>query len=364
MHCLAKQLPRGPRCRSGRRDHTGGDGSGLSVVGRHWDIYASEKRLKSALKALSESDVLPENKELIVRYCNSMKARGIKAIRLKKTVYMLRDLARILGQNFENASKEDIERVLCSLEERGYSEWTKADYRIILKRFYKWLLGEDEYYPRIVSWIRNKEPKNGILPEELITEAEVKKLVRTAKYIRNKSFIYVLYESGARIGEMLTLRIKNVTFGDRISSIQVAGKTGQRRIPIVNSAPFLKRWLARHPLRKFPDALVWIKMDERKGDFRKQGNREVYRELCYSSVKKILQTTFQKAKVNKPCNPHQFRHSRATHLANHLTEAQLKQFFGWTQSSDMAGRYVHLSGRDVDEAILKIYHLKQERKGE
>jgi integrase len=31
---------------------------------------------------------------------------------------------------------------------------------------------------------------------------------------------------------------------------------------------------------------------------------------------------------------HSFRHSRATWLANKLTEAQMKEHFGWTQSSD------------------------------
>jgi ribosomal protein L40E len=58
--------------------------------------------------------------------------------------------------------------------------------------------------------------------------------------------------------------------------------------------------------------------------------------------------------VKKAVNPHNFRHSRATFLANHLSDAQLKQHFGWTQSSRMASIYIHLSGRDVDKALLKI----------
>jgi len=57
-------------------------------------------------------------------------------------------------------------------------------------------------------------------------------------------------------------------------------------------------------------------------------------------------------------NPHNFRHSRATFFANHLTEAQMKEYFRWTQGSKMAAIYVHLSGRDVDEAILKVYGKK------
>ena len=69
----------------------------------------------------------------------------------------------------------------------------------------------------------------------------------------------------------------------------------------------------------------------------------------------MLKEVARKAGINKAVNPHRFRHSRATHLANKLTEAQMCEFFGWVQGSDMPSTYVHLSGRDVDNAILRIY---------
>ena len=36
----------------------------------------------------------------------------------------------------------------------------------------------------------------------------------------------------------------------------------------------------------------------------------------------------------------------------------MKEFFGWVQASKMASIYVHLSGRDVDNAILNVYGIK------
>jgi hypothetical protein len=38
----------------------------------------------------------------------------------------------------------------------------------------------------------------------------------------------------------------------------------------------------------------------------------------------------------------------------------MKEFFGWVQASDMASIYVHLSGRDVDNALLKVYGIRNE----
>lgn len=42
----------------------------------------------------------------------------------------------------------------------------------------------------------------------------------------------------------------------------------------------------------------------------------------------------------------------------------MKEYFGWVQSSDMASVYVHLSGRDVDNAILKLHGLATAEKEE
>lgn len=59
--------------------------------------------------------------------------------------------------------------------------------------------------------------------------------------------------------------------------------------------------------------------------------------------------------MKKKVNPHMFRRSRATNLANHLTEAQMNHMFGWVQGSDQPSTYVHLSGKDVDNALLKMH---------
>lgn len=69
----------------------------------------------------------------------------------------------------------------------------------------------------------------------------------------------------------------------------------------------------------------------------------------------------EKAEIKKRIHPHLFRHNRSTHLAKHLTEAQMKQYLGWVQGSDMAAIYVHLSGRDVDNALLRMQGIISEK---
>ena len=74
----------------------------------------------------------------------------------------------------------------------------------------------------------------------------------------------------------------------------------------------------------------------------------------------MLREVAQKAGIDKPINPHHFRHPRATDLAKKLTEAQLCQYMGWIQSSREAATYIHLSGRDMDKAILTLHGLAEE----
>ncbi|MEA3378864.1 MAG: hypothetical protein U9Q69_04460 [Nanoarchaeota archaeon] len=49
----------------------------------------------------------------------------------------------------------------------------------------------------------------------------------------------------------------------------------------------------------------------------------------------MIRKLFKEAGVDKKHNPHTFRHSRASYLANYLTEFQMNQYFGWVQGSDM-----------------------------
>ena len=45
-------------------------------------------------------------------------------------------------------------------------------------------------------------------------------------------------------------------------------------------------------------------------------------------------------------------------MAHHLTEFQMNAYFGWVQGSEMPGTYVHISGKDLDDHILRINGIK------
>lgn len=225
--------------------------------------------------------------------------------------------------------------------------------KVVLKTFYRFLKGgEDEQIPREVAWLKPRmKGRKHKLPEDILSEEEVLKIAQAASTPRDKALVLVLYESGCRIGELLSLKIKNLAFDDYGAVLRVTGKTRDRRVRIISSAPALTAWLEHYEGANDPEAYLWPP--------RSNSNRDTHYPAVHASICKTLEKLALAAGIKKRIHPHLFRHSRATALASKLTEAQMKEYFGWTQSSGMASVYVHLSLRDVDNALLELQGLSK-----
>ena len=348
-------------------------------------IYNHAQKLDTAFKSLEKLDITKKNKQDIKDFLHYIASYGCSAARQVKYIYLLERIAKWLGKDFIKASKDDI-RILIeyvdivrvdnfkprgisdlkkyidenkgSNRELRYSKWTKADYRIIIKKFWTWLYNhniddEDEWEtPILVKFIKPKKPRGcKKIPSDLLNKSDVEFLLKYCRSLREKALILVLYESGARIGEILNLKIKDASFTAEGVHLNLNGKTGYRRILLIGSSPALTQWLTQeHPTRNNKESYLFCNINRgTEGE-----------QLSYASVKKILKTIKKKSGFGKPINPHHFRHSRATELAEHLTDAQRCQYLGWVQGSDMARIYTHLA--DTDRVILELNDLVTKEK--
>lgn len=314
------------------------------------------RRIEGYLRKIKEDDFSQRNKDFIFDFYNHIAAEGLSLARQNKYLETLRIVARQLDKDFDKCTEQDIRKYIIRLNNSHYSEWTKYTIKVIVKRFYKWLRGNNKVYPEEVDWIKTAIKRSDQrLPgeAELLNPDDIKSLIEVAGHPRDKAFISSLYESGCRIGEIATLRICDVQADSYGYVIIVKGKTGSRRVRLVFSAPYLGIWLKCHPYFNYKDKPLWLSLSG-KHRFRPSHN-------CFS---KILKIAFNKAGIKKPCNPHHFRHSRATELANFLTEFQMNQYFGWVQGSPMPSTYVHLSGKEIDDTILAVNGIKSIEKKE
>lgn len=321
------------------------------------DLQAQDAFEKLENRLLNNQDFLEANKGYIQDYVEHLKARGANLKTIHKHLYSVEFLLNCIGStvDLKQATKKDIERVVAKVEVAkrqdgsAYTDEHKVRTRTIIKAFYKHLLGEDMYYPLQVAWIKTTGKRSErVLPQDILTEEDVLKLIDTAINQRDKAMIALLFDSGIRMGELLSMKKKDIDLESNPSHILVKGKTGMRQIPVLFSVPYLASYLNIIKNKK-PNEPLWKEM----GVWINENN-----ELQYDAVRKMLKTTASKAGLNKRIYPHLFRHSRATYYANRLTEQQLKSFFGWTGDSRMASTYVHLSGRDIDNAILQANGIK------
>ncbi len=314
------------------------------------DIHKYNKRVENALRRIREGDSPEQNKKDLYEFYEYLGAEGISKGRIAKYLYHMHKICEISKIPFNEMNKKDIIGIVSVIERRDYSPHTKHDYKIALKRFFHWLKGT-KVYPEEVEWIKSTLKNcNSKLPDDLLADEDIKKLVGAANHPRNKAMVSFLFESGCRIGEMLSVKLKHLSF-DKFGCLAILdGKTGMRKIRIVACVPHLSLWIENHPFKDDKEAYLWVSINNQ--------NRKT--PILYQNVSFLLKKLAKRAGVTKKVNPHNFRHSRATQMANHLTDSQMDHYFGWVQGSKMPSVYVHLSGRDMDDAILKMNGIKIE----
>lgn len=315
------------------------------------DIHNYEKRYRRRLELINESDISKADKEIIHKFNNYCLTKDISFGKLEVYLLYLMKFCKLLKKPIVKATKDDLMRVIAELNQSTYSEETKKAFKITLRRLYKIVrnVEDGEPYPEEVRWmtinIKNNHRK---LPEELITEDELINIVHCADNIRDKALIATLGESGCRISEVGLMKIKHVSFEEYGARLTVNGKTGMRKILVINSSPFLREWINQHPYNRDPESYLWH-------------NPQNNACLRYTRIVDIIKAAAKRAGIKKKVNPHNFRHSRATRLANVMSDSQLKNYLGWIQGSKMASVYIHMSGKDTDNAILKSNGLEIKR---
>jgi hypothetical protein len=223
----------------------------------------------------------------------------------------------------------------------------------MIKKFYKWHMGRNKVYPEFLDGVKRPKHHEMVKAEDLVTPEEVNSLINSSKNPRDRALFSLLYISGARIGELLGMRIEDLAFDDYGALLKVNteryGKTGYRQIRIIgNSIAYLKAWLDYHPDRLNRSA--WLFCGIAEGI-----NGE---QLSKWDVYSIIRKAKKRSGIKKKIYPHLFRHTRATILARNVTEAPLESQMGWVHGSRQTRTYVHLSLRDQDNAILKAYGIK------
>ena len=328
------------------------------------DIYKLDKQLSRVWKQIT-STLSDDSIQLIEKYDTELVNLGIaKATRIKQ-LKIIHSISRKINKNWSDVTKNDLDKLVKDImnehgDVNGDETESSRDFKKILKLFFRWFkLGSRDYKevgdPEETRKIRLRKPKDKITRENLLEDQDLEKLLMACgENLRDRAFISVHFEAGTRPGEILSLQLKHVEFDKNGARINVDGKTGARPIRLVSSSPNLAAWCNAHPMRDNPESPLWILI-----------NKKNYgKPMTYVAAKAMVERRCKMAKIPKRVNLKLFRHTAATSMAKILTDAEMKKRHGWTRSSNMPSRYVHLVDSDVEEKILNHYGIDEKSKSD
>ena len=208
----------------------------------------------------------------------------------------------------------------------------------LAKRFLTWAGMDITVLPKTSDL---PKVKRSLEVSDLYTPEEFMLIMGALRNPRDKAMIHVLWESGMRAGEVLSMTIENLDFKENECIVTVSGKTGTGRFPLLESVPALKIYLNNHPVGK---GALWV------------NERGTCAPLGYKTLYIIVSRALKRAGiVGKKRIVHTFRHSRLTIWGNdsNITDAQRKQLARLSPNSTVLNNYTHLTDSDAFDALRK-----------
>ena len=259
-------------------------------------------------------------------------------------------LADERGRGLVEARRLDLLDYLTRLSQQGRKPRSTARLLSCLRQFYQHLLrrGLIDEDPSA----RVDAPKLGRPLPKSLSESEVDALLRApdtgeARGHRDRTMLEVLYASGLRVSELVTLTPSQVSLTQGV--VRIMGKGGKERlVPLGEEACSWLRDYVRGPRMDL--------LGGRTSDFLFPTSRSdcMTRQTFWLLIKRYA----LQAGVVKPLSPHTLRHAFATHLLNHGADLRVVQMLLGHSDLSTTQIYTH-----VARERLKQLHARHHPRG-
>ena len=270
--------------------------------------------------------------EIISRFLKELDREGFNERTKEWYVVVLNRFQKAVKPDISLVTAEDVDRFFEYIRSSDFVFETKKHYLSRFRKFALWLDPDLK-----LSRYRFQTKEKRMLPHETLSLDEIKRIIDAAKKPLDKAVLSLLYDTGCRPHELLSLNRQDVQKNENGLFVYVPEntKTGSRQIPVIlttRSDYYLEQYLEANPIKPadklFPVSVYWLNS--------------------------LIKNLALKLNFDKRVYSYLFRHSRATFLAQYLTESQMCVYLGWIQGSGMPKIYVHLSGRDILPAVLEL----------
>lgn len=276
---------------------------------------------------------------------------GLRAHTLEGYGRDLEAFARHLrGRGLRGAQRADITGFLAAEVMAGRRPRTGARRLSALRRFYRHLLAKGDISEDPTEGVEG--PRLGISLPRSLSEDEVERLLaapgdQTPEAQRDRAMLEVVYATGLRVSELVSLRLSEID--GQAGIVRIVGKGGRERlVPLGEEAQVVLAAYLRDArpvfLKGAPAAAVFL---TRRGG-------PMTRQAFWGNIKRYA----AKAGVETPLSPHTMRHAFATHLINHGADLRVVQLLLGHADLSTTQIYTH-----VARERLRTLHARHHPRG-
>jgi len=232
---------------------------------------------------------------------------------------------------------------------------TTANRRLtVFKRYFRWALRERQI--EVDPTLRLQAARQALRVPKTLSEAQVEALLAapgeaTPLAVRDRTMLELMYASGLRVSELVTLKTFNVSLSEHV--LRVFGKGNKERL--VPFGEVAGAWLQRYLQEARPVLLAGKQTDDLFVTFRgTRAGSAMTRVMFWMLVKKYAVA----AGITAPLSPHTLRHAFATHLLNHGADLRAVQMLLGHADISTTTIYTH-----VARERLKTLHAQHHPRG-
>lgn len=267
---------------------------------------------------------VPAESGIVEDLIRDMKINGFSRNTIRNYRLHIERFLRWTERPLSGISQEVVKRYLLMLMDMGLShahvKQTISALKYMANRKHRLDLVESLPVPR----------KDRKLPE-VMSQEEVLRFLRAVSNPKHAALLQVVYSSGLRVSEVVTLKIRDLEIDRGLIRVKQA-KGRKDRYTLLSDAAL--RALRTYAAETRPTE--WLFPGGRDG-----------RHLTVRAAQKVFERARDRAGIQRPVSIHTLRHSFATHLLENGTDLRYIQTLLGHSSPKTTQIYTHVSTRDI-----------------
>lgn len=231
-------------------------------------------------------------------------------------------------------------------EERNLKPASINRHLSTLRSFYNYLIKEESIKRNPFKLISG--PKKALKLPNYMKYSEFEIMINSLEEndlgIRNKALLELLLATGARIGELINIKVSDIDFSNR--EIKVLGKGNKERVCYFNehASSSLKEYLnnsRQNLLKNKTSDYLFI--------------NHIGTRLTDRGVRTIIDSIIKKSSLNTKVTPHTFRHTFATMLLNEGCDLKSVQELLGHVNLSTTSIYTHVTNDRIKDIYLHTH---------